>query len=219
MEKGGDKSNKILIGVLGVLLVVIIALTVGVVTLNISKDKTDTAKSEDDEIVVNEEDLLDGETIEDAKKRLAQDREWDDIREDIENRVGELMNNDVVDVDAVNEIYDEGIKKANEWNRHDYVVDLIVSRTNNFSAKGFDRQALDALLTVDPGIFDNVEKYYYYTSVIDLATKINDQNLVNDYLARRSEIEEDFLEQSDSIRRFTEAVGAEAESYVGKDSK
>ena len=219
MEEGGEKNSKLLKGILGGLLVMIIALTVGVVMLNINKNKTDIQESEDDEIVVNEEDLLEGETMEDAKRRLAQDREWDGIREDIENRVGELMNNDVVDVDAVNEIYDEGIKKANEWNRHDYVVDLIVSRTNNFSAKGFDRQALDALLTVDPGIFDNVEKYYYYTSVIDLATKINDQNLVNDYLARRSEIEEDFLEQSDSIRRFTEAVGAEAESYVGKDSK
>ena len=219
MEKGGEKNSKLLKGILGGLFVMIIALTVGVVVLNINKNKTDIQESEEDEIVVNEEDLLEGETMEDAKRRLAQDREWDGIREDIENRVGELMNNDVVDVDAVNEIYDEGIKKANEWNRHDYVVDLIVSRTNNFSAKGLDRQALDALLTVDPGIFDNVEKYYYYTSAIDLATKINDQNLVNDLLARRNEIEEDFLEQSDSIRRFTEAVGAEVESYVGKDSK
>lgn len=220
MENGGDKNNKLLMGILGGLLLIIIGLTVGVVIMNINKnDGTDVARNDDEEIVVNEDDLLEGETMEEAKIRLTQDREWDGIKKDIENKVDELLNSNSVDIDAVNKIYNEGIEKATEWNRHDYVVDLVVSRTNKYSAKGLEREALDALLAVDPEILDNVEKYYYYTSAIDLATKLNEQNLVNELIAKRSAIEADFIEQSDSIRRFTEAVGAEAESYVGKETK
>ena len=220
MERDIGKSNKILIGVLAGLLLVIVGLTVGVVAIHLNKNKdVEIADNNEEEIDLEEDELFDGETMEDAKRKMAQDKEWKGIRQDIDNRVAELMNSDTVDVDAVNKIYNDGIKKANEFNRHDYVVDLIVSRTSNFKSKGLMQEALDALFTIDPEIFDNVEKYYYYTNIIDIAKELNDQRLISEYTAKRSEIEADFLEQTEERRRFTEAVGAEAEAYSGKENK
>lgn len=204
--------------VLGALIIVIVGLTVGVIIVKTNEPSVETA-IEEEEIELTKSDLRDGETMEEAKKRFQQDRQWDKILDDIKNKVAKLLEDDPVDVVAINKIFNEGLIKANEFGRHDYVVEIIELRNSSFLSKNLNQEALDALLTVDPEIFDDVEKYYYYTKIINIATELGNQGFVDEYTAKRAEIEGDFVEQSERTRRFAESVGADVEAFVGKEQK
>jgi hypothetical protein len=207
-------------GALVVLILLIVGLTIGIIVVKMNESSFEpVAVEEEEEIVVTEDDLFDGETIEDAKERLRQDKQWDKIKGDIKDKVEKLLNNDPVDVAAINKVYNEGMAKANEYGRHDYVVEIIELRNNSFLSKNLNQEALDALLTVDPEIFDNVEKYYYYTKIINVANELGNQELMNKYTAKRAEVEEDFTAQSERTRRFAESVGADVEAFVGKEQE
>lgn len=221
MERRGV-NKKWLVAILVVLVTAIVGLVVGIVVVNVSKKGDATEVAVEDvcsDLEVTEGVLLEGETMKDAEKRLCQDKQWDNIMENLNSEVARLLDSDPVDVDAINRLYDDSIEKANEWGRHDYVVELINSRTRSLLSRELENEALSALLAVDVNILDNVEKYFFYTEIIEIAEQLGDQGLVAKYTSERKEIEADFLAQSEETRQFAESVGADSRSYVGKEKE
>ena len=171
------------------------------------------------ELVVTEEDLIEGETMEDAKQRMLVDAEMEKNKKEIEGKVEKLLEASEVDVDAINDLYNDGIDKAIQAGRKDYVVDLVLSRNDAFLTRNLKREALDAMLAVDAGMFDNIEKYYYYTEIIELAEKLGDEELVAHYKKERKAIEADFNRENEERDRDVEEMGSEEDAWWGKEEE
>lgn len=220
MEKGGDKSNKILIGVLVVLILIIVGLIIGIIVVRLNESSAEpTAVEEEEEIVVNENDLDEGETVEGERERLALKSERDKEFRNIENEVDKLLDKDPVDMDAINALYDSGIQKAMEYESYAYVFEFIKSRTDKLTAKGLKREALDALLTVNYDMFGNVEKYRFYNNIVILANEVGDKKVANEYMEKRNKYEADFIADMEATRNFTESIGVENGLLIEEDNE
>lgn len=215
MSSEQDRGNKGLMGVFCGLVLLIIVLVVGIVVFRMNNG----GGVGEDELEITEEDLIEGETMEDARKRISTGAELEKNKNEIEEKVGELLEADEVDVDAVNELYNEGIEKAIQLDRKDYAVELILSRNEAFLSKNMKREALDAMIAVDVEMFDNVEKYYYYSEIIELAEKLNDKELVAHYTDERKAIEADYIRQNEERDEFVEAIGSEEDAWYDKEEE
>ncbi len=215
MSSEQDRGNKGLMGVFCGLVLLIIVLVVGIVVFRMNNG----GGVGGDELEITEEDLIEGETMEDARKRISTGAELEKNKNEIEEKVGELLEADEVDVDAVNELYNNGIERAIQLDRKDYAVKLVLSRNEAFLSKNMKREALDAMIAVDVEMFDNVEKYYYYSEIIELAEKLNDKELVAHYTDERKAIEADYIRQNEERDEFVEAIGSEEDAWYDKEEE
>lgn len=216
MDNEQGRNSRVLVGILCGLTLLIVILTVGVVVIKVNNGD---GRIGEEELEVTEEDLIEGETMEDARKRISTGAELEKNKNEIEKKVSELLEADDVDVDAVNELYNDGIEKAIQLDRKDYAVELILSRKEAFLSKNMKREALDAMIAVDVEMFDNVEKYYYYSEIIELAEEINDKELVAHYTDERKAIEADYNRQNEERDEFVEAIGSEEDAWYDKEEE
>ena len=201
-----------LLSVLIVLIIVIVGLIVGIVIvrMNTSSPETGfdpTSEINIDDIVVNENDLSEGETVEEVKERLYQQKKWQVAVENIEKQVDELLDENPVDAVAINKLYNEGIEKAKEEGRYVYVYALVRSRSDKYLEKNLKREALDALMSVDLEMFDNVEDYRFCSQIIQLANELGDKEVANKYIEIRKKYEADFVANGEETAHFVEAIG------------
>ncbi len=216
MDSEQGRNGRALVGVLSGLMFLIVLLVVGIIVVKINNGNGGVGEGK---LEITEEDLIEGETMEDARKRISTDAELEKNKNEIEEKVGELLEADEVDVGAVNELYNNGIERAIQLDRKDYAVKLILSRNEAFLSKNMKREALDAMIAVDVEMLDNVEKYYYYSEIIELAEKLNDKELVAHYTDERKAIEADYIRQNEERDEFVEAIGSEEDAWYDKEEE
>ena len=194
MKDGGDK--KWLIAVLVFLIVAIVGLVIGIVVVKVGEPASDYDAifdvEYDGDVEVAENELREGETMEEAKERKTQEEKWKIIKNNVESEVDKLLSKDTVDLDAINKIYNDGLKKAEEEEMYNYVFDFTRSRYNKYLDNGLKREALDALINTDYGIYDGADTYRAYSRIIRLANEIGDTAIAEEYKEKRKDYEAAF---------------------------
>ena len=199
-------SNKLLAIVLSCLGLLIIILTIAIVLVNQPREITDDKV---EEIIKHDED---GDIIEEEQYELSPEAldaiEINQRYQSINEEAQKLLNSDPVDIKKINELYDSGIAFAVSKGRNDYIVSFYNSRNKALVTKGLKREALDALLTVDVSTLGQPDQYRYYTSVIELATELNDHATVVKYQELRAPTEaaymSDYNATEEAIKRYEE---------------
>ena len=92
-------------------------------------------------------------------------------------------------INKINELYEEGIKLAEELNRQDYVLIFNLDRKDNLVSKGLTKEALDAMLTMNFTAYSEPNQYRLYSEVIKLAEELGDNQTVAKYESLRKGVE------------------------------
>ena len=224
MDKVGLKEkfrdNKLIV-VLIILITMIVGLTIWIVVVRVNSGQqtsyeSEVEEEEDDDDEMIEIALMEGETLEDAKRRMAEDEEWERTRDEIKARATELLDKNPPDVDGFRKVFDEGYRKAEELGRSRSIDDLVYLEYEMLTSKNLRREALDSLVRVNlDTIVDCVYKYNIITMTIELAKEYGDNAILTKYNKLREEAEPCYNEDVQEIQDFVDTVGAGEDSENG----
>ena len=204
------RDNLILVSILGFLVLIIIGLIIGIIIVNNNKPETPLEENNENCYYDEDDDTTVCENDEPAITEAQLIAEVDNI----EKEVKKLLSQNPVDTDAINKLYDDGIAKALETNRKDYIIVLSNNRTNAFLSKGLKREALDALQTIDFDLFLAPDQYRFYSKIIELAKELNDSSTLAKYQALQSQVEAEYMADHNGT---AEAAKRDAEKDSGPD--
>ncbi len=220
-ERGINKiKDSYLIAFLSILIIIIIGLTVWIVIIKTnapndsSSSDAEYAEVEADDAVDTDEeyDLFEGETIEDAKRRYAQDEEWSVQRKEIKSKAAQILDSESPDVEAVKKLFNEGIEKAIEWKRYDIIASYLYYEKTMFLEKGLKHEALDALTSVDPELItDPLNRYNYFSEIVELAQELGESDIVAKYEVLRKDSEAAYNKEYQDIQRVVDTTGTNNE--------
>lgn len=201
-------ENRVLVGVFCFLVLVIVGLAVGIKIA--TKNAKEIPAQENAEGCYFDED--DNETVCESDEAVLREKQLVDESSRVEEAVWRLLDQEPVDVDAINKLYDDAVAKALELDRKDYIIVFANNRNRALLSKGLKREALDALLAIDFDLFLGPDQYRLYTKIIDLATELNDAEILNEYQALRAKVEEDYMvdyrNTEEAARRAAEKASA-----------
>lgn len=208
--------NKVLIAVLSILGVLIFGLAVAIIAVSINNNDNNNNINSDD----NTTDLSAGCEPNENGELYCDDVPYNDVLiddylankyETVHEQVDQLLNQNPVDVDRINAIYDDLIKEAVDNNRPDYAVRFVDLRSSDLASKGLKREALDSFSRVDYSTFSDPSKYRLYAEAIELAKELNDTAALSKYEKLSAEVEAAYLEETAGSREAQENAEKEDE--------
>ena len=185
MNKKSSVNEKHLLVGLFCLLVIIVGLVMAIVVVNKNQDDnepTEELVDETDELACYYDDEEEEEgTCEDDIELNRSESEMVKAVEKIEKEEQAMADRGSVDVGKINHMYDDGIKKATELGRSDYVFVLVSARTDFLKENGLQKEALDALLKTDFDLFLDPDKYRLYSEIIEIADDLKETEISSRY--------------------------------------
>jgi hypothetical protein len=171
-----DRVNQVLILILSILLLVGVGLAIGnIILVNHSNPNTPSQDNAQSDVTTSTTPMTEEEQ---AKFNHFQNQ----YKEITEAANAILSKEDVVASDIL-EIYNPVINQyLNEGDYSDAQI-YILWRNDNLLSKGFKKEALDALKSVDWSIFPDNLKHRHYQKIVDLAKEIGDNETVAEYEA------------------------------------
>ncbi|MBR2725977.1 hypothetical protein IKE87_01790 [Candidatus Saccharibacteria bacterium] len=201
--KNGDagKNKKILICVLVGLGILIIGLVIGLIVTFNSKKSDGTIDTPDEMEAAMEID-----------KKITEEAVY--AREE----ATKLLEQNPVDVNRINELYNNAISLALNNNRADYMAVLVYDRNELLTAKGLKKEALDALLSLDYSTLSEPNKYRTYTLIVDLARELGENDVLAEYEELQKSVSRAYHAEKNSTQRQNDKDEAiENGTYVTED--
>lgn len=190
----GFDSNKLLIGILAMFVVAIIVLITIIVAVNIS--------------IFNRKPIANDDAWAEADKSITEQAV------DLKSTVEKLIQEDPVDVERINELYDVAIANAMKNNRPDYMVSLILHRNNMFVSRDLKQEALDALLAGDYSMLTDADLYRLYSKVIELAEALNNKEVLDKYQKLREGVADEYWADYNGTEASNEKTNIESQGAV-----
>lgn len=96
-------------------------------------------------------------------------------------KAAELLAQEPIDVQAIISLYTERINQCLANNELDRASSYISAERTDLLSKNFKKEALDALISIDYSVFNEVEQHRRYTNIISLAKELDENEIVSKY--------------------------------------
>lgn len=161
---GGEKTsnNKVLVGILVVLGLVIVGLGAGIAIVNLNNNA-----GQDEEVATTEEQKAYYDYVNDFDK--------------VKEKAKELLSQSPVDATALVNLYDPYIEQCLADGAVDRASAYIQERNQNLISAGLKKEALDELTKIDYSVFNEPEQYRYYSMIVELAKELGESGVVAQY--------------------------------------
>ena len=169
-KESEKNSNVRLVIVLIVLILVIIGLVVGIVLVRINSDNS--GRSDDDGRVDY------SMTTEEEK---AEFDEYMNRYDAVMAKADELYSHESVSADEILELYGPTIDYYLGKQDYTSAQTFVLMRNSNLIKRGYDREAMDALIAIDYSFFpENLQNRYYYR-IISIAERLGEDEIASKY--------------------------------------
>ena len=189
-------KNKHLIIALSILGCIILALVISIIIIRIN-DPTQP------------EGPIAEEEIEDDSWMTEEDKQYFSYLDDFEEaktKVQELLNQDPIDTNAIDEIYNRCFNYYIEKGEPDRSSSFLRAWVNDYLAKDMKEAALNALTTANIEALAPADQYRRYTKLLELAQELGRDDLISKYTPLQAATKEAYdLDYQDSIQAEIEA--------------
>lgn len=165
-------NNAGLIVILVVLVLIIVGLVVGIIVVK-NNEGGESEEPSKEEVWTDSTEMTDEEK--------AKHEQFNETYNEIVKKAEELYSHDSVSAEEIMNLYTPTIKSYLDQNDYADAQTFILLRNSNLIERGYKKEALDALVSIDYSIFPEVIQNRYYNKIINLASELNKKEIADKY--------------------------------------